>query len=122
MVCSCSGFPAAAESLPDGEDGVDVGAGIGKGLIHRHLGEPVSPQQRGDGAHPVLEVVYLDDRLPDPSPIIVLDAAQHIELRLLDVDLQEVDALDPTFVDELRHGLHLAGDGLAAEIRIRPLV
>ena len=58
--------------------------------------------------------MHVDDHLSDLGPVVALDAAEDLELGLLSVDLEEIDALDAVIAHHSGQGLHLTDHALRA--------
>ena len=74
-------------------------------------------QQRRDRRQVVL-AIDLDDQLADLGPVIGAETHEHVQLALLDVDLEKVDAGDAFLREHIRQAAELSGDRL----RMQPVV
>ena len=63
--------------------------------------EAVGFQELLDPLDAAADVVDLDDELAQPGSVGHVDAPKYLPLRPLDVDLEEVDSLDPAFSHRL---------------------
>ena len=87
---------------PDRVHVTQLGVSQQRVLLDQHF-EPVALEQERDRLH-VVALIHLDDGLADPGPVLRLESPQHIELALLHVDLEQVDALDALLRDDAREG------------------
>jgi hypothetical protein len=65
--------------------------------------EAVTLEQLGDRLHMVL-LIDLDHRLADLGPVVRVEPAQHVQLALFDIDLEQIDPLDALLRDDAREG------------------
>src|SRR5439155_1315350 len=85
---------------PDRVHVTQLGVSQQRVLLDQYF-EPVALEQERDRLH-VVVLIHLDDRLSDLGPIFGIESAQHIELALLHVDLEQVDALDAFLRNDAR--------------------
>ena len=62
-------------------------------------------------ASQVFPPIHLDDHLANLRPVAGAHAEQYVELAFLDVDLEQVDALDALLRDDAGQGSQLRGHG-----------
>src|SRR2546421_8727045 len=91
---------AALRRGPDRVDVAQLGVSQQRILLDHHV-EAVTLEQLCDRLH-VVALIDLDHRLADLRPIVRVEPAQHIQLALFDVDLEQVDALDLLLRDDAR--------------------
>ena len=91
---------AALRRGPDRVHVAQLGVSQQRILLDHHV-EAVTLEQLCDRLH-VVALIDLDHRLADLRPIVRIEPAQHIQLALFDVDLEQVDALDPLLRDDAR--------------------
>ena len=98
----CVGGLVSNESPPLGRrpDRVHVaqlGMSQQRVLLDHHV-KAVTLEQLRDRLDMVV-LIHLDHRLADLGPIVRVDTAQHVQLALFDVDLEQVDSLDALLRD-----------------------
>ena len=93
----------AAGVLPRGEE-----------LLHHHV--EASPFEQRHDRLQVVAAVHLHDDLADLVPVTVLDPHQNVDLRPLDVDLEQVDALHALLAHHLGESAQAAAVALAMEL------
>jgi hypothetical protein len=73
----------------------------GRRLPHHNLSQPVLPQQLCYGFESLIQIVYVDHHLLNLWPVLGLDAPEDVQLGLLGVDLEQIDAIDPVVAQKL---------------------
>src|SRR3954466_5125811 len=78
----------------DGIDVVDVGSDI-ELVLQADDRESVVLEQRRRHRDATVDVVNLEDDLPDLGPVGLVDPLDDLQLAALNIDLEEIDAVDP---------------------------
>jgi hypothetical protein len=73
-----------------------------------------APELAGNRAAPPITIMDLDHDLPDQRPVLLPYALQHVQLGALDVDLEQVDALEFQLAERGGESAQLAAQDLAA--------
>ena len=95
------GGPARGPRGMDRVDAVQPTAGQGRVLVHPNRVSVPSQQRRNPG-QTLVDVVNFHDQLLDLRPIVARDAFQYLQLTFLDVNLQQIDLLDPVLTQDRR--------------------
>ena len=82
-------------------------------LLDENL-EAVLLQQGGNGLQVGL-LIHFDDHLPYLGPVAGAEPLEHIQFALLDVDLEEIDAVDALVCNDAGQGPERRREGLGGE-------